>query len=348
MKRFTAMMLALLIAGNMTALFFIMPARAVGTVYIHSDGSIDPPSTPITTIDLVTYTLTGDIGSSITIERSSIVVDGKSHFVRGDGTGEGFKLVGVDNVTIKNARIENFTYGIYVESASLTRILENNITANTYDGVGVFYCSNTTISSNIITLNEYDGIEYFTSSYGNITGNYIASNIWFALGVYYSSDNNIIENRLVNNYKGMELIYSPDNSIFHNNFINHTLQAFTEFSTDTWDNGRQGNHWSDYNGTDANGDEIGDTPYVVDENNVDDYPLMYIYWNPCDVNRDLKVDMRDIAIIAKAFGTIPGYPNWDPRADITSTVPLVPDGRVDMRDIGLVAKNFGKKILGAT
>jgi parallel beta-helix repeat protein len=343
MKRFTATLLALFVVSNLISMIYILPARAVGTVYIRSDGSIDPPSTPITTVDMVTYKLTGDISSSIIVERSNIVVDGKSHFVRGDGTGEGFKLVGVDNVTVKNARIESFTYGVYVESASLTRILENNITANTYDGIGVFYSSNTTISSNIITWNEYDGIEYFSSSYGNIAGNYIASNIWFGLGVYYSSNNNITENRLANNYKGLELIYSPDNSIFHNNFINHTLQAFTEFSADAWDNGRQGNYWSDYNGTDANGDEIGDTPYVIDENNADMYPLMYIYWNPCDINHDLKVDIKDVSRIARAFGTSPGDPKWDPRADITGTVPLVPDGKVDIRDVSLVAKNFGKQ-----
>ena len=343
MKRSTAMLLTLLVVSNSISILYIMPAKAGGAIYIRSDGSIDPSDAPITTVDKTTYTLTGAISSSIIVERSNIVVDGTSHFVRGDGTGEGFKLVGVDSVTIKNARIENFTYGIYVESASFTCILQNNITANTYDGIGVFYSSNTTISNNIITLNEYDGIEYFASSYGNITGNYIASNIWFGLSVYYSSNNNIIENRLANNYKGLELIYSPDNSIFHNNFINHTLQAFTEFSTDTWDNGRQGNYWSDYNGTDSNGDEIGDTPYVIDENNADRYPLMYIYWNPCDINHDLKVDMKDIASVARAFGTIPGDPKWDPRADITGTVPLVPDGRVDMRDIGVVAKNFGKK-----
>ena len=34
------------------------------------------------------------------------------------------------------------------------------------------------------------------------------------------------------------------------------------------------NYWSDYNGTDANGDGVGDTPYVIDANNEDPRPLM--------------------------------------------------------------------------
>jgi hypothetical protein len=48
------------------------------------------------------------------------------------------------------------------------------------------------------------------------------------------------------------------------------------------------------------------------------------------------VDMKDIAYVAKRFGTDPSKPLWDPNADLNG------DGKVDMRDIALVAKNFGK------
>jgi nitrous oxidase accessory protein NosD len=52
--------------------------------------------------------------------------------------------------------------------------------------------------------------------------------------------------------------------------------------TNSWDDGYPsgGNYWSDYNGTDANHDGIGDTSHVLDANNTDHYPLMIPYIIP--------------------------------------------------------------------
>jgi len=49
-----------------------------------------------------------------------------------------------------------------------------------------------------------------------------------------------------------------------------------------------------------------------------------------------KVDMRDVYLVARAFGSYPSHPRWNPNADINN------DGKVDMRDIYVVARNFGK------
>jgi branched-chain amino acid transport system substrate-binding protein len=59
------------------------------------------------------------------------------------------------------------------------------------------------------------------------------------------------------------------------------------------------------------------------------YPLLE------DVNYDGKVDMRDIGITARAFGSYPGHPRWEKEADINF------DNKVDMRDIGGTASKFG-------
>jgi len=55
-----------------------------------------------------------------------------------------------------------------------------------------------------------------------------------------------------------------------------------------------------------------------------------------DVNGDGKVDGKDITVVAKAFGSYPAHPRWDPSADVNG------DGIVNALDIAIVAKNFGK------
>jgi hypothetical protein len=44
-----------------------------------------------------------------------------------------------------------------------------------------------------------------------------------------------------------------------------------------WNSTYEGNYWSDHNGTDADKDGIGDTSYMIDENNTDNYPLMGMF-----------------------------------------------------------------------
>jgi ABC-type transport system substrate-binding protein len=50
---------------------------------------------------------------------------------------------------------------------------------------------------------------------------------------------------------------------------------------------------------------------------------------------DIKVDIKDIATAAKAFGTYPGHKYWNPVADINC------DYRIDIKDIAAIAKRYG-------
>jgi uncharacterized protein (DUF2141 family) len=57
--------------------------------------------------------------------------------------------------------------------------------------------------------------------------------------------------------------------------------------------------------------------------------------NVYDVNGDGKVDIQDLAITGKAFGTTPGHPRWNASADVNT------NGKIDIVDLGLVAMHFG-------
>ena len=54
-----------------------------------------------------------------------------------------------------------------------------------------------------------------------------------------------------------------------------------------------------------------------------------------DINGDGIVDIFDVVILAKAFGSKPGDPNWNQAADLNS------DDVVDIFDVVTIAKNFG-------
>lgn len=55
-----------------------------------------------------------------------------------------------------------------------------------------------------------------------------------------------------------------------------------------------------------------------------------------DVNGDGKVNIVDISIVAKAFGSKLGDPRWDPNADLDN------NGLINIIDISKLAKEFGK------
>lgn len=55
-----------------------------------------------------------------------------------------------------------------------------------------------------------------------------------------------------------------------------------------------------------------------------------------DLNGDRRVNMKDLGIVARAFGSTPGSPRWNPAADVNG------DAKVDIKDLGLVARFYGR------
>ncbi len=177
-------------------------------------------------------------------------------------------------------------------------ISRNQFFNDAHSGISGFYdCQDNVISGNFVT-NFSAGI-YFrrNSSYSHtIIGNTVDSNyigIHIMMGHEGNENGSIITgNQIINNNFGiMTQWYGDDyygwkpnpfemtNKIY-NNFINNSqnfVSGHILYDPDTsniWDNGVNGNYWSDYNGTDNNGDAIGDTPYIMDDHNQDNYPLM--------------------------------------------------------------------------
>jgi hypothetical protein len=105
--------LTLLLTGMLTLTFNIQPVKGSGTIYIRADGSVDPLTAPISSVDNVTYIFTDNIfNKTIEVQRKNIVVDGNGCLLQGTGIDRGFYL-NTYGVTVKNTRIIGFYYGVY-------------------------------------------------------------------------------------------------------------------------------------------------------------------------------------------------------------------------------------------
>jgi parallel beta-helix repeat protein len=214
--------LVLLLTGMFMLAFNVRLVHAqVETVTVNGDGSVSPSNAPISSIDNVTYTFTGNMRypayDGIVIERSNIVIDGEGYTVQGDQSGDGISMTSISNVTIKNANIEGFENGIHLIDSNNGVISGNNITANSSDGIFVDGSSNNTVSGNNATANGAAGIYLYSSSnYDAVSGNNITANV-YGIDVAHCSDNTVsANNATANSEVGIDLFGSTETTVSRN------------------------------------------------------------------------------------------------------------------------------------
>ncbi len=176
----------------------IRSVRAIGTIYIRSDGSVDPPTAPIHRLDEL-YTLTANIYETIIVEKDNIVVDGAGYTVQGSGSGNGIDLSYASNVTVKNAEIRAFGNGIFCWFSTNIKIFGNRITENS------------------------NGIEFWSANIGmNVSGNTFTENTQ-GIEMIDTYESTVSHNTIANNSKGILLRTVSYDTISMNDIINNTL-----------------------------------------------------------------------------------------------------------------------------
>ena len=193
-------------------------------------------------------------------------------------------LINSKNITVKNLSITH-NQGILLANTTNSKIQDLNI-SESLRGIQLVSSSNNLISKCTLVKN-LDGIRMDESSQNNVTGNTISYSWDEGIALLASNENIILNNTIT-----IDWLYSYSflidaayqNVIYHNNIIHRYSHGvfIPTYGFNNWDNGAEGNYWSDYNGTDSDGNGIGDTPYTINFNNVDRYPLINMWTNAPD------------------------------------------------------------------
>ena len=119
-------------------------------------------------------------------------------------------------------------------------------------GIAILESDNNIIAYNNVLQNDWAGISIRLSNHVAVKGNNIVDHSWWGL-----------------------IIADSGNITIHcNNFIDNTMQFHLDnLENISWSLAGYGNFWSDYTGKDENNDGIGESPYFLEGDEVDNYPL---------------------------------------------------------------------------
>jgi len=224
-------------------------------------------------------------GSRITNNILGIDLSGSDNIISGNNltnNNDSISLSGSDNIISGNKITANNRYSIWLLDSSDNIVSGNNLTNNNL-GIWLDDSSSNRIQGNKIGGNDSIGIKLSDSSGNSISGNNLTTNS-LCMFLQDSAGNIISGNTMTKSGRGVFLFsgFHPtfNNKFYHNNFIsNNEHVSFSPILDNSWDNGFEGNYWSDYDGTDLNQDGIGDTPYIINTDNQDNYPLMGRYYD---------------------------------------------------------------------
>ena len=328
------MVIAMLCAMSMVGAASMDATISVNTTgWWHEGGAFNQSSTPIrSAVDNATngshifvhdgsYVENVVIDKSITLEGAGMdVVD----IVSADVAGRVFDVesswVGISGFTIKG--VSDTGTGVYLYEAHHCNISYNNMTDNWY-GIDLRGSNYNNISNNAVTDNMYGSTDssgygihlYADSSYNTITDNIVEHN-GHGIGIRDSiSNNNTVHTNVVGDNREGVYVSSGCNLIYNNYIIfNEKFDAADITGENRWNitktPGRNivgsshlgGNYYSDYTGSDGDGDGLGDTPFSIsDEDTGDHHPLVSTIrvserWNSKtrDSNLTLTADIGEI------------------------------------------------------
>ena len=300
------------LAWNLPAAFSFTISQSSQVIYVPSNYTIIQAAINAASHGDTVFLENGTYQERVVINKSISLVGENVHsaIIDGEGDDDEVVLVTSSNVMIGNLTVQNGTYGILVENANNVIIKRNNA-FNNREGIILYNSGNCTVTENNSSLNANRGI-FLNSCWDSIVYRNFAMNNTAQYGINANASRNValIQNTAINNYwdgvglqssthcivwnnnASINRIFgiwcdSSNNSLIYHNFVvNNTASNSRATDSEIWWNSDYpsgGNYWSDYNGTDSykgqyqnetGSDGISDTPYSIQYDNQDEYPLM--------------------------------------------------------------------------
>lgn len=227
----------------------------------------------------------------------------------------------VSNNTLINNTRAAIGSGIFLLNRSNNNLLVNNKILDSGEGIYILNSDNNTITGNWLINNSKTGICLMkgtqSSNYNVVRNNIIQGGATFGIDLWSVNLNKIINNTLMDNGLGLILSYSSNNTIYHNNLIANSKQVYSVGSQNVWDNGFEGNYWSDHDWADYDLYGILTKPYNVSLSNPvnkDIYPLRSRYMLG-DANHDSVINTADAELLKFSWLSLQTEANYSPYVD---------------------------------
>ena len=178
---------------------------------------------------------------------------------------DGIMLAHSDENIIEGNTASGASMGIYLYFSHNNTILNNTAQRNDH-GIAIKGSKNNTVQENCACNSKEEGIGLLNGCTGNVvTRNNVSGN---SIGIYLrdSSGNTIYLNDFIDNLKNA--LSSGSDNIWHSPEKNSYSSAGNSFTS------LLGNYWSDYVGTDSDGDSLGDDSHRFEYDTQDGHPLM--------------------------------------------------------------------------
>jgi parallel beta-helix repeat protein len=193
---------------------------------------------------------------------------------------------------VSNNNLNGNGFGIYLDSSSGNKLLNNSASnekgggggASLSDGIYMFNSDANSVIRCDLSNNNNFGLSLYNSKNNIFSNNTISSNAQYGVRLRDSSDNNRFSYNVfkANRENGVLIGDSRDNTFYFNNFVDEKSHFYTQQNNNIYStkklnymyNGNPfssfvGNYYSNYVGTDSDGNGIADSSFGGDK-----YPLI--------------------------------------------------------------------------